>query len=155
MAGPTTTHDDTKFLRDVTVCSVAGLPVGTGAAPAVIDVLADVESVEIDLPERVFKPTSGPMDLGHSSRAVQFGEGSIRITCFSRATASRLATIFAQSSKGTYSFAEGPAGSGDSYQLIVTNKKLTITLGADANKHVLSTGVEGVPYLNNTAMNLQ
>jgi hypothetical protein len=152
MPSPTIANQDRAILRDCTVLQLANLPTSGGGAGTPVNYLGVVETADLSI-KREFADTTGSADTGTSSRAVRFGKGTAKITGFSAGTYSLFATLFAQGSHAILSFTE--KASGDAYQVVCSCEDFDATMGKDANKHTISLGIEGVPYLNGTAMVLE
>lgn len=131
------------IMRDATVCSLANLPSPTGAAGTAIDFLGTVETVEITL-KRKFVDVTGAADLGQSSRATMWDNGSVKMSGFSNATQSKFANLFSQGAFCILSFTE--TATGDVYQLQCRCDDFSKSLGKEANKDSLTLTVEGEPY---------
>lgn len=149
MSTPTIANQDRAAMKDVTVLSLANLPTGGGAAGTAIDYLGIIQEVEISL-KREFEESEGNADGFKTKRALRWDFGTVRLSGFSAATASKFALGFAQGSHMILSFTE--RATGDVYSLVCTCEEFSKSLGKGLNKDTLSLGVEGQPYLNGAAM---
>ena len=140
MAYPTTNRN-TRIARDVTVMSCAPAPI-SGTAGTAVDFLGVFETMEFSL-KREFVDVSGSADDSMSSRAVRWGKGSVKLSGYSRATASKFAAIFAANSHALFTFTE--IATGDAWQFICTCEDFSKSVGKEATKDTLSLGQEGDP----------
>lgn len=131
---------DRPQMRDVTVLAV--IPIAGSTAGASVAVLGIAQTVDFEL-NRTFSDSTAAADIGESSRAIRWGKGSVKITGFSSLGGSKLASIFAAGSHTNFMFTE--ATSGDSYQLLCTNKQFSKSLGKDNTTDTLTLEQEGVP----------
>jgi len=137
-----TTYRNTRVAQDVTVMSCVPAPV-SGTAGTAVDVIGVFESAEINL-KRLYVDTTGAADIAATSRATAWDKGSVKLTGFSRGTASKLANIFANSDHVIFQLAE--SSTGDAWQLMCTTEDYSKSVGKDATKDTLTLGQEGVPY---------
>lgn len=137
------TNQDHAIMRDVTVYTVANLPAAGTAAGTAVAYLAVIETIEISL-KREYADTTGSADFGKSSRAVRWGEGSVRMAGFSQVAGSKFASLFAQGGHALLNFQE--AATGDVYQLVCRCEELSKSLGKEATKDSLTLQQEGVPF---------
>ena len=133
---------NTRIARDVTVMSCTPAPL-SGTSGTAVDVTGVFESAEISL-KREFADTTGAADIASTSRAVRWGKGSVKLTGFSRSTASKLAAIFAVGSHVIFLLTE--SATGDQWQLMCTCEDFSKSIGKEATKDTLSLSQEGVPY---------
>lgn len=145
MAGITfdSSNRSTILGRDVTVMQLSSAPNG-GVSGTPVDVIGLFETMEISL-KREFADTTGSADKAMTSRALRFGNGSVKLTGFNRGTKSKLAAIFASASHAIFSFTE--SATGDQYQLMTRCEDFSKSVGKDTTKDSITLTQEGVPYL--------
>lgn len=143
MPGQGVINQDRAILKDVTVLGLVPTTDANVAGTAV-DYIGVIETVEIEM-KREGTDVTGSHDDGMSSRAVRWGNGSVRLTGFSSITGSKFAKLFTQGSHCALQFTE--ASTGDSYQLLCFNETFSKSMGKDANKDTLSLKTEGVPWV--------
>ena len=136
-----TSNRNTRIARDVTVMSVAPAPV-SGTAGTAIDFLGLFETVEFDF-KREFVDTNGSAQIDMSSRATRWGKGSVKLSGFTRGTASAFAAIFAAGSHALFTFTE--SATGDAWQCLCTCESFSKSIGKEATKDTLTLGQEGTP----------